>query len=150
MPSFGRSSKAKLRTCHPDIQEIMYEVIEAYDVKIIFGHRSPALQKSLFKKGRVKKGGKWVISQKSKVVTYKDGYIKKSRHNEKVSTAIDVAPYPINWKDINEFYFMAGQIMNAAERLLFLRRIENVLVWGGRWKSFKDYPHFQLKKPIRS
>jgi len=145
MARFGRKSKAALATCHPDLQEICHEVIPYYDFTVLFGRRTPKFQFGLFQKGRKKINGVWRVVDKSKVVTYKDGYKKKSRHNSLVSGAVDIAPWPINWKNIREFNYLAGLFMGAAERLLYEHRITHKIQWGGRWKSFKDWPHFQIR-----
>ncbi len=39
MPEFSNTSKARLATCHPDIQEVMNEVIKYFDCTILEGYR---------------------------------------------------------------------------------------------------------------
>lgn len=146
MAKFGSKSKKKLLTVEIDLQVICWEVIRNFDFTVLFGARTPAFQFGLFKKGRKKINGVWRIVDRSKVVTFKDGYKKKSKHNEKPSLAVDLAPWPIDWKNINRFNYLAGLFMGAAERLNFERRIHSKIQWGGNWKTFKDWPHFQLKK----
>lgn len=138
MPKFGKGSLDKVATCHPDIQRVLNKAIKKYDFTVIYGYRSPEEQLALFKQGRELVKGKYVVV--GKTVTNLDGYTKKSRHNSNPSEAVDVAPYPIDWNNINKFKEMAIVIKEAAKE-------EGVdLVWGGDWKSFKDYPHFELKK----
>ena len=149
MAKFGRKSLSKLKTCHSDLRVIAHEAINDYDFTFIFGYRTPAFQFGLFKKGRKKINGVWKIVDKKKVVTHKDGYVKKSRHNSFPSTAMDLGPWPLDWEDKEEFSFLAGHIMSVANRLFYEGRIKNKLFWGARWRSFKDYPHFQLRKPIK-
>lgn len=154
MAKFGKRSLSRLETCHGDLQIILHQAISTLpaglDMTIIFGRRTPSEQFKLFKKGRIYRTiGKWVITDKSKIVTYKDGYKKRSRHNYKPSLAVDVAPYPIDWKNINEFFYLAGHIMAVAKKLYAIGGIDNKLEWGGRWRRFKDYPHFQLKFPVK-
>jgi len=59
---------------------------------------------------------------------------------------MDIAPYPIDWKDLERFYVLAGVIMACAHE-------EGVKIrWGGDWdsdgdyhdSSFIDLPHFEL------
>lgn len=51
-------------------------------------HRTPNEQFDIFKKGRTFKNGAWVKT--GEVVTYKDGFVNKSRHNYLPSTAVDI------------------------------------------------------------
>lgn len=154
MPKFSDSSLNKLGTCHNDIKMIMQEVIKNIDCQIIYGNRTPEEQFNLFKQGRVKnKQGEWVIFDSSKVVTYKDGYKKLSKHNSFPSMAIDVVPFPIDWIDKERFAFFAGYVISVAHQLKQQGKITHDLVWGADWDSdynykeetFKDYPHFELK-----
>lgn len=68
----------------------------------------------------------------------------KSRHipstnKSGLCEAFDIAPYPINWKDIKRFIQLSEHIKATAKKL-------NISIeYGGDWKSFKDYPHYQLK-----
>lgn len=62
-----------------------------------------------------------------------------SRHNSDPSMAVDLIPYPTGYNSIKEFYKMATYIMMAANEL------EIPIQWGGHWRNFKDYPHFELK-----
>ena len=61
------------------------------------------------------------------------------KHNKKPSLAVDVAPYPIDWKDIARFYGLAGLFMKIA----LSNGID--IIWGGCWDKLKDYGHFELK-----
>lgn len=138
MPKFGSTSEIRLATCHPDIQKVMREAIKHCDFTVIFGKRTVEEQQELFKKGRALKAGKWVKT--GATVTNLDGVNKKSMHNYSPSKAIDIAPYPIDWNDLGRFREMAEVVKQAAETV-------NVdIVWGGDWKTFKDYPHFEIKE----
>lgn len=67
----------------------------------------------------------------------------KSRHipstnKSGMCEAVDIAPYPIDWKDLKRFKMLSEHIKKVA-------RILNIQVaWGGDWKTFKDYPHWEL------
>ena len=63
----------------------------------------------------------------------------KSKHNMKPSLAVDVAPYPIDFKDILRFVMFSDLVKMVAKQL----GID--VVWGGDWRSFKDYVHWELK-----
>lgn len=138
MPSYSNRSILRLETCHPDLQLVFNEVIKFYDVTILYGHRSASEQFELFKKGRRESKGVWIVDNKSKIVTYRDGTNKPSNHQKSPSTAIDIIPYPFDndWYG-PEFNFMAGVVLRIAHEMGIGLR------WGGRWK-WKDRPHFEL------
>lgn len=123
MPSFSKASLRELATCDERLQRICHEAIKHFDFMVIQGHRGQKEQDEAFKAGTSKLP--WP----------------KSRHNSEPSTAVDLAPCPLNWKDLPSFHRLAGVIMTVAA----MEGIE--LTWGGDWKSFKDLPHFELKKP---
>lgn len=138
MPRFSKKSNELLSTCHLDLKCLFRDVIEVIDCSIISGYRAPEEQFSLFKKGRIREKSRWVVQDRLKVVTYKDGYNKKSKHNESPSMAVDVMPYPIDWNNIERIKLFAEQVQQIAENI-------NIdVVWGGDWK-WKDYPHWQLR-----
>jgi len=148
MPYYSSRSKEKLSTCHEDLQKVFNEVIKYFDCTIVYGHRSPEEQFELFKRGRRKDSvsGRWVIDNKLEVVTYRDGYDRKSMHNYDVSKAVDVMPYPIDPRDTDRMYYFAGFVMGIAKRM----GIE--LTAGADWdrdtevddQTFHDLPHFEI------
>jgi len=117
MPQFGKTSQDKLNTCHPDLQRLMSEVIKLYDFTILEGERTLQQQQTYFKEG------------KSKL----DGIKKKSKHQNKPSLAVDIAPFPIDWNDTKRFYFLAGLVMAKADELGIKIR------WGGSWNGSFDF-----------
>ena len=52
--------------------------------------------------------------------------------------AIDIAPYPINWSDIEKFKKLSKHIKTVASKLGIN------IVWGGDWGW--DYPHYELRR----
>ncbi|PIT16660.1 endolysin [Snodgrassella alvi] len=52
--------------------------------------------------------------------------------------AIDLIPYPIDWNDLKKFHLIAAAMKQAAAELGVR------IIWGGDWKSSKDYPHFEI------
>lgn len=128
MPSFSKTSKARLATCHPDIQKIWNEVIKEKDCIIICGARTLEEQKKAFAGGFSKL----------------DGVTKKSEHQvskeKPLSTAVDCLPYPLDWNDAKGHTEFARYVLAKAKSMGIS------LEWGGDWKSFKDAPHYQLKK----
>lgn len=128
MPAFSAASLRRLATCHPDIQRVMKEVIRVFDITVLEGHRGEEAQNEAFRTGRS---------------TLR---FPQSRHNHRPALAIDVAPYPIDWKDWRRFDLMAGYILGTASHMGIRLR------WGGDWDSdhdmadqtFHDLPHFEL------
>jgi peptidoglycan L-alanyl-D-glutamate endopeptidase CwlK len=153
MPTFSTRSTEKLQTCHQDLQTIFNYVIKHFDCTVIHGERTPELQFELYKKGRKQVGEAWVIEDRSKVVTYKDGHIKKSKHNTSPSIAVDVMPYPIEWKNLDRARYFAGYVKGVARMLKEYGAIEHEIIWGNDWdndtilkdQDFADIPHFQIK-----
>ena len=138
MPYYSQRSALRLGTCEQKLQDLFNEVIKHRDCTILFGHRTPEEQFELFKKGRRIVDGKWEIVNKSEVVTYKDGFNKKSEHNvEPLSKATDATPHPIDWDDRERMYFFAGYVMATAKQMGIK------LKWGGDWGGW-DLVHFQL------
>lgn len=138
MATFGKESLAKLNTCHPDIQKVMHEAIKHYDFTILYGTRTVEEQFELFKKGRTLVAGKWVKAKGGSTVTNLDGKTKKSNHNYSPSLAIDIAPYPIDWNDISRFKALALVVKKA------MVTVGVTISWGGDWKKFIDYPHYEV------
>lgn len=149
MFSFVEQSLKKLEGVHKDLVKVMKLAITntPYDFKITQGVRTSAVQYPLYCQGRTvlkdQKGNKLVN------VTNCDGIIKKSNHqakNDGFGYAIDIAiinpnnPKKIIWRDISMYTKVANHIKIIAKEQGL--RVE----WGGDWKSFKYYPHFELKK----
>lgn len=151
MATFGKQSHGKLVTCHRDIQTVMIEAIKYFDFSVIEGHRPIEKQFEYWQKGRELRPGadpkernSWDVIDKSKIITHIDGYEKKGNHNYDPSKAIDIEPWPINYKNIPAKHALAGLILYISEYFYKAERIENKLRWGGHWKSFKDLPHFEI------
>lgn len=124
MPSFSKRSKDNLATCHENLQLIAKDAIKLIDFTVIEGHRGKQAQQVAVARGTSKTP--WP----------------KSKHNKLPSLAFDFIPYPFDgdWGKKNHPKFIAiGKVLlTCAEK----RGIK--ASYGGDWKSFKDYPHFQL------
>ena len=128
MPEFGRKSREKLATCDKKLQDVFNEVIKEVDCSILEGHRDERRQDKLYEEKKTK-------------VRYPMG-----RHNSKPSRAVDVVPYPVDWKDRERFHLFAGFVIGVAHRMGITLR------WGGDWNmnfkvsdnNFDDFPHFEL------
>ena len=130
MPKFGRKSRERLATCEGDLRMLFKEVIRHVDCSILEGHRGKDRQDSLYEEGKTK-------------VKYPRG-----RHNASPSRAVDVVPYPVDWKDRERMTLFAGFVLGIASQMGINIR------WGGDWDQdfevkdnmFDDFPHFELKK----
>lgn len=128
MAKFGRSSRARLDTCHPDLQRLFEEVVKTWDCSVLQGTRDEETQNRLFDEGKSKL--RWP----------------ESKHNSLPSNAVDVAPYPIDWNDTGRFYMFVGYTKRVAEEMGIKIRV------GADWDSdgntddqtFNDLPHFEL------
>jgi len=136
MPKFGKTSTTRLKDCHNDLQVLFKEVVKHFDCSVICGNRSQEDQDDAYNKGFSK-------------VKYPN-----SKHNLFPSLAVDVIPYPIDWKDTKRMIYFAGFVKGIATKLKEEKKITNNIRWGGDWDSdtelkdntFQDYPHFELKK----
>jgi len=121
MATFSARSKNKLSQCHPDLQNLMNAAIEHYNFTVLCGHRGQEEQDAAYSKGTSK-------------LKYP-----MSKHNKIPSLAVDIAPYPIEWRNTYKFEVLAHIVKGLAKEM-------NIdIVWGGDWKTFKDYPHYELK-----
>lgn len=158
MPKFSNSSLNVLGTAHRDLRTLFEYVILWFDCKAIHGLRTPGEQFELYKQGRKEINGKWMIQDSSKIVTYKDGFIKKSKHNYIPSLAVDVVPYyseapHIRWGDFNRIRYFAGFVIGVSKMLKECELIENEIITGMDWdgdtiltdQTMFDALHFQIK-----
>lgn len=128
MPKFGRASSQRLATCHPDIRKVCEQLIKTYDFSVTCGHRGKADQEAAYKNGNSKV--RWP----------------NSAHNALPSNAVDLVPYPVDWNDIGRFKELAAGFLAIANFMRELGIIKHEFVWGGNWRTLKDYPHFELKE----
>ncbi len=128
MPEFSPASASNLMSCDSRLVRLFCEVVKHFDCTVISGHRARAEQNEYYRTGR---------SQ----LQYPD-----SKHNSYPSLAVDVAPYPINWADLDRFYFFGGFVMGVAAKIGVHVR------FGGDWsmdtqvndQTFNDLVHFEL------
>lgn len=121
MPKFSKISLERLGTCHPDLQRLFNEVIKTHDCIILEGHRGKEAQDKAYAEGHSKL--KWP----------------NGNHNKLPSLAVDVMPYPVDWKDTNRIKDFAVFVKYTAQKL----GID--VSWGGDWKTLIDMPHWELK-----
>lgn len=98
------------------------------DVTILTGHRTEEVQNRVYSSGLSK-------------VKYPN-----SKHNQLPSLAIDAAPYPIQWKDLDRFYMFAGYVKAIADSRGI--KIRCGADWDGDFQTndqnFNDLVHFEL------
>lgn len=127
MPQFSVASLARLQTCHPDLQRVCREGIKHVDFSILEGHRGKELQDHLFAIGQSKL--KWPLGM----------------HNQVPSRAVDVGPFPLDWKEPRRFIRVASVLQGIGFALGIPLRL------GGDWdgdflfnENFYDWPHLEL------
>lgn len=125
---FGKTSRQRLETCHPLLQEIANEAIKYIDFSILCGYRDELEQNQ-------------AVRNKASKVEFPN-----SKHNSLPSIAMDVTPYPIDWKDIKRFAYLMGILKGIA----MVKGIE--VRTGTDWDldgditdhKFMDWPHIEL------
>lgn len=128
MASFGIRSENELGTCCSELQEILREAIKSWDFSVLKGARDKHTQDMLFFEGRSK-------------VQYPN-----SKHNIFPSDAVDIAPYPVAWKDLGSFYLLIGYILRIAEEKEI--KLRSGSDWDGDKKTadqtFHDLCHLEI------
>jgi len=117
---FSKRSENNLATCHELLQKLFHEVIKHEDCTVLCGYRGEKEQEQAYLEGNSKLK------------------FPESKHNQQPSLAVDVVPYPIDWKNTGRFYFFAGMVKGIAAKMGIPIRC------GAEWESFLDLPHFEL------
>lgn len=128
MFKYSERSASNLITCTTKLVRLFEYVIKGFDCTILEGHRGEEEQNEAFRTGRS---------------TLK---FPQSKHNKSPSLAVDVAPYPIDWNDIERFRAFGGYVLGVAYSYGIKIR------WGGDWNGnwdfkdqrFVDLPHFEF------
>ena len=129
---FGTASRVILTQCDPAIVEVCelalrgyYRTVTSVDFAVREGVRDRETQDALYAQGltRVKWPG--------------------SAHNKTPSQAFHAIPWHaraphVRWGDHRAFEVMATHILGAASVL------QVPMLWGGHWKTLRDYAHFEL------
>ena len=130
MPRFGKRSKERLKGVDAKLQNVMNEVVKYFDIAVIEGLRSQERQNELVAQGK----------SKTKFGKHVDG------------KAVDIAPYPIDWKARDDFHYLGGFVLGMAASMGIKIR------WGGDWNAsslfkgqrttkdnnFDDLVHFEI------
>jgi peptidoglycan L-alanyl-D-glutamate endopeptidase CwlK len=119
MAELTPKSIERLKECHPDLQRIVLELAKQMDIAVLCGFRNERDQQSAFIAGNSKL--QWP----------------RSKHNKVPSLAVDIAPKPIDWENIEKFKEMCELVERIAYDM-------NIKIRLGRDFSFHDWPHIEL------
>ena len=127
MPTFSRRSLERLETCDHRLRAVVKRAITRMDFTVLCGHRTKEEQNDAYERGTSKL--RWP----------------QSKHNKTPSLAVDLAPYPIDWDNLDRFRELAAIMLDEAQKLGVKLR------WGGDFNQngkpddkFVDMPHFEL------
>lgn len=148
MPTYhySETSRARLATCHPDLQRLFYAVLVGRDHTILCGRRTRAEQDAAYAAGNSKK--RWPGSKHN---------VADEAGNEipgGLSLAVDAAPYfaeapHIRWKSDRSWAHFAGYVQGVALALGI--RIRCGIDWDSDFdleeEKFVDAGHFELVLP---
>lgn len=124
----SKVSLLKLATCQSELRRFVAalsegidrgECLEVDDITVLCGYRGEKEQLEAFEKGASKL--KWP----------------HSKHNRLPSLAVDIAPYPVNWKDTKSFEALRVYALKVADKLGVRLRI---IDW--------DLPHYELSTEV--
>ena len=146
MFKYSKRSLDILATCHTDIRFLMHQVIslQIMDVQIISGLRTREQQATKVNAGFSKTLDSMHVKRDFCV---RNSDLVTCDHKEcQLSLAVDIAPYPIDWKDHRRFDYLAGIVVGEAAKWNIGIR------WGGDWdgdsdlsdQRFNDLGHFEL------
>lgn len=116
---FSERSEQHLSEIHLDLYEVVFlaRLLSEVPFEITDGMRTIEEQRHYYETGRSQ-------TMNSKHLT---------------GHAVDVVPIPVTWEP-EAFLPIAEAMFKAADML------DTPIVWGGNWRTFKDYPHFELKE----
>lgn len=128
MYKFSNKSLSKLnnKKFHPSLRRLLTKAIETTPIDFTIIETVRTKEQQVI---NVKNGASKTMRTRHLPEVNKSGY----------AEAVDIAPYPIDWSNIERFKQLAKHIKKTAA--LIGIQIE----WGGDWKTFKDYLHWQLK-----
>ena len=159
MFKLGKSSKERYDTLHKDLRAVIDKALmySSIDFSIIEGYRPVEKQMEYYKRGREEIDGKWVIVDKSKVITYVDGYFVKGKHNYDPSRAFDFCVYIPGKRHMNydksHMVALGHMFITLGKQLFDEGKITHKVRWGADFNrngeicekdTFCDMPHIQL------
>ncbi len=117
---YSKRSIERIEQCDERLQLIAYELIHRMDVTVLCGHRNKADQNAAFAAGKSR-------------LRWPNG-----KHNRFPSHAIDIAPFPIDWKNLGRFREMCKHVETISKELGLKIRL------GRDFKGLVDMPHIEL------
>jgi len=128
-----------LQKVWPFIKKDFESKFKGWKIKITHTHRTPEEQFILYKKGRKynRDTKRWVVDDRRKKVTNRDGYERLSDHNKYPSLAFDVAI-----KDPNLDYVWNNTLPQWKYMEPMAKKYG--VLNGSNWKAFTDMPHFYV------
>lgn len=130
----------------PKIKADFEKKFKGWNCILVCSHRTPEEQMEEFKKGRTlnAKTGKWEVTESFKKTTNCDGETTISNHNYYPSHAIDIA---LQTPKRDLFYRWQNDDKTIEEHWAYITTLaaKYSLTHGGTWKTFKDYPHLEVK-----
>lgn len=125
--SFGNTSRQRMEGIHP----------------LLIGVANRALSYGVMDLTVPPFGGLRTLEDQKKLVAKGASKTLNSLHRPQSTGyghAIDLVPYPVDWDNLYRFVLMGTLMFRAANEMGV------PLEWGGHWRKFKDYPHFQLPR----
>lgn len=133
MARFGRRSIKRLDGVHPLLVEWAYSLVEVMDCSVVYGVRNLTEQRHMVAIGASKTLDSYHLVQP-------DGY----------GHALDIAPYPIDWEDLDRFKVLIGMGLMLAHEMNI--PITNGMDWDGdldfKDQTFNDYLHWQIPRSM--
>jgi len=139
----SKLSLSRLEGVHPNLVQIVKRAIQItdQDFMVVEGVRTREQCMINWGKGRTaaqcKARGiaeKYAQPTLAKVTSLSDPFASKHVKGH----AVDLVPWQIDWNDLTKFKAISIAMKQAAKDLGIS------MAWGGDWKSFKDYPHYEL------
>ena len=132
MARFGRQSMDRLEGVDPVLVDWALRVVSIMDCSVVYGVRTEAEQRHMVAIGASK-------TMKSYHLVQADG----------LGHALDLAPYPIDWNDLDRFFILGGVGLAIAHEMGV------PITWGRDWdrdwiftdQDFNDFPHWQTPRP---
>lgn len=128
--ALGKKSLDLLQGVHPDLVKVVQLAMsrQIMDFSVNEGTRTAERQKQLVASG-------FSQTMESKHLVQSDGY----------GHAVDLVPYPVNWKDTGRFYVLNGIMRSCAAELGI--KIRTGADWDGDGEvldqTFFDLPHYE-------
>lgn len=123
MPKLTAPAQARLDLAHPQLKKLFAACLAdpaCPPFTVLDSQRGRQAQEKAFSLGNSK------------------AHFGQSAHNWTPALALDVVPYPIDWDNLVRFKAL-GKFVTAKAATLGIP-----ISWGGAWKSFKDYPHYEM------